>query len=228
MKKLTLLLLSAATLIALSFTLGTPAFEGKITYEINVDGGNMPPEAMAMFAGSEIVIYVKGEKSRSEMNMGMQNTITISDTKAGTSVLLMEIMGNKYKIKSDPKKEEKTPEVTVKYLDETKTIAGYKCKKAELTFKDEAGNPQATGIWYTEDITNYMGNSKKNFQFRGIKGMPLEYEMSAERGMKMKMTAKTINKEVVPDSKFEIPADYKESTMEDVQKDMMKMMGGQH
>jgi len=40
----------------------------------------------------------------------------------------------------------------------------------------------------------------------------------------MKMTAKTVSKEEVADSKFEIPAGYKETTTEDLQKEMMKMM----
>lgn len=228
-KKITPLLLSAAILIAFSFTGTIAEFEGKVTYEISVEGGNMPPEAMAMFAGSNLNVYIKGTKSRSDVNMGMQNTTTISDTKTNSSVMLMDMMGNKYKIKSEPPKEEKTPDIVVKEMSDTKTIAGYKCKKAEITFKDEAGNQQVTNVWFTEEISNHMGSNSRSSQFKGIKGMPLEYEMNAERGMKMKMTAKTVSKESVSDSKFDIPSDYKETTMEDLQKEMMKMMqGGQH
>jgi GLPGLI family protein len=228
MNKITLLLLSSAAIIAFSFTGAT--FEGKITYEVNMEGANMPPEAQAMFAGSELTIYIKNSKSRSDINMGMQKTTTISDTKTNTTVTLMEMMGSKYKILSDPKKEEKTEDIKVKYLDDTKTIAGYKCKKAELSFKDDTGKQQATTIWYSEEITNHLGQSNRNKQFRGIKGMPLEYEMSGDRGMTMKMTAKTVSKENVPDSKFEVPSGYKETTLEDLQKEMMKgmMQGGDH
>lgn len=226
MKKITFCLLSIATLIAFSFTGTDAGFEGKIVYEINVEGGNMPPEAMAMFAGSELTVYVKGSRSRSDVNMGMQNTTTISDSKTNTSVMLMDMMGYKYQIKSDPKKEEKAPDVTVKETSDTKTIAGFKCKRAEMTLKDEAGTPMTSNVWFTEEISNYMGASARNSQFKAIKGMPLEYEMSAERGMKMKMSATSISKESVPDSKFEIPAGYKETTMEDMQKDLMKMMQG--
>lgn len=226
MKKLTFLFLCAATILAFSFIGTTAGFEGKVTYEISVDGGNMPPEAMAMFAGSELTIYVKGTKSRSDMTLGMQNTTTISEAKSGSSVTLMDVMGNKYKIKTEPGKDEKAPDVTVKETSDTKTIAGYLCKRAELTFKDETGNTQVTNIWYTEDITNHMGNNAMSPQFKAIKGMPLEYEMNAERGMRMKMTAKTVSKETVDDKKFDISADYKETTMEDMQRDMMKMMQG--
>ena len=107
MKKISLFLLVAAAIVAFSFTTSTPEFEGKISYEITVDAGNMPPEAVAMFEGSELNVYIKGTKSRSDVSMGFQNTSTISDTKTNTSVTLMDIMGNKYKIKSDPTKDEK-------------------------------------------------------------------------------------------------------------------------
>lgn len=231
MKKISLFLLVAAAIVAFSFTTSTPEFEGKISYEITVDAGNMPPEAVAMFEGSELNVYIKGTKSRSDVSMGFQNTSTISDTKTNTSVTLMDIMGNKYKIKSDPTKDEKSPDVSVKYMDDTKEIAGYKCKKAVITYKDKSGNEQVTSIYYTEEISNYTGNDSRNSMFKNIKGMPLEYEMRAERGMKMKMTAKTISKEKVSDSKFDIPSDYKETTAEDIQKEMMKKMqqgGGDH
>ena len=211
-----------------SFT-GTE-FEGKVNFEISMDGSKMPPEAMTMFEGSELTIYIKAGKSRSEVKMGPSNYTTISDSKTNVSYMLMEMMGKKYKIKSEPAKTDKASEATVKYLDDTKDIAGYKCKKAEVSFKDNASEKQTTIIWYTEEISNQMGHDSRSAQFKDIKGMLLEYEMNAERGMKMKMTAKKVSKEPVPDSKFEIPADYKETTIEEMQKEMMKggMQGGQH
>lgn len=54
--------------------------------------------------------------------------------------------------------------------------------------------------------------------------MPLEYESLADRGMKMKMTAKSITKESVSDSKFEIPSDYKEIKSDDIYKEMKELM----
>jgi len=231
MKKMVLSLLVAASLVTFSFTVPPSEFEGKINYSISVDMANMPPEAQAMFSGSELDVYIKGTKSRSDVSMGFQKTSTISDVKSGTSVMLMDVMGNKYKIISDPKKDEKKTDISVKYLDETKEIAGYKCKKAEITYKDKSGaGEMVSTIYYTEEISNYMGNDSRSSQFKDIKGMPLEYEMKADRGLKMKMTAKSVSKEKVPDSQFDIPADYKETTVEDMQKDMMKMMqgGGQH
>ena len=232
MKKIILLTTIAIFSICNFSFIGTD-FEGKIVYTVDVDNPNMPPEAKAMMAGSELNIYIKGTKTRSDMNMGFQNTTTIADSKTKTSVMLMEVMGNKYKIITDPNKKEtdKAPDVSVKYLDETKEIAGYKCKKAEITFKDKSGNSRVTNIYYSEEITNHLGNDNRSAQFKDLKGMPLEYEIVADRGMTMKMMAKSVSKESVADSKFDIPSGYKETTIEDMQKEMMKMMqegGGQH
>lgn len=226
MKKVTSFIICLSAIAMLAFS--GAAFEGKITYEIAIEGGDMPPEAKAMFADSKLNVHIKGVKSRADVIMGFQNTSTISDSKANTSIMLMDIMGSKFKIKADPKTEGKATDVSVKYLPETKEIAGYKCKKAEITFKDESGQKQLTTVYYTEEIGNHLG-SNQNAQFKGIKGMPLEYELSADGGMKMKMTAKKVSKESVNDSMFDIPSDYKETTLEDLQKDMMqKMQGGQH
>src|ERR1035437_3641084 len=227
MKKSYLFLLSLAAIAAFSFTNYTSDFEGKIVYSISVEGANLPPEAKSMFEGSEMTTYIKEAKSRTDMNMGFQNTTTITDGKTKTSVVLMEIMGNKYKIKNDEstkKDSDLKPDATVKYLDDTKEIAGYKCKKAEVAYNDKSGAAQSTTIYYTEDISNHMGYDSKNSPFKDIKGMPLEFEVNAQNGMKMKMMAKSVSKESVPASKFDIPNDYKETTIEDMQKDMQKMM----
>lgn len=221
--------ISAFALLTLlvSFTGTDKSFEGKIVYEISMEGANLPPEAQAMFAGSEMTLYIKGQKTRSEMNMAFQNTISISDRKANTSVTLMDVMGNKYLIKNDVTKEnEKTPEVTVKEMDETKTIAGYKCKRADLTFKDKNGKDQSSTVYYSEELVNLMGYDKRSYQFKSIKGMPLLYTVNTENGMTMKMEAKSVSKEAIPDNKFEIPTGYKETTMEELQKEMMKNMSG--
>jgi GLPGLI family protein len=212
-----------AFFVGFSFT--TVPFEGKLTYDVSVTGATLPEQAKAMFAGSKITLYIKGMNARTEMEMAMQTTISIADNKEKTSVTLMDLMGHKFMIKSDHKKEaEKAPEVTVKELNETKTIAGYFCKKAEVFFKDKSGKEQSTFLFYSEEIANQMGNDKNNYFLQSIKGMPLEYEIHSTNGMVMKMTATSISKEEVPNSKFAIPEGYKETTQEDLKKEMMELM----
>lgn len=200
-------------------------FEGTVTYSISFEGSGLPPEALAMFKGSETVTYIKSDKFRVDMNMPMQSSTFIMDNKSKNIVSLMDIMGKKYLIKmneSDIKKEQETaPEILIKYTEETKMIAGYKCKKAEITSKESNG--AAIDVFYSEEIPT---NDIKPV-YKGLKGFPLEYSIN-QGGMEMKLTAKNISKEKVSDSKFEIPKEgYIVTTVEELQNAMMKEMGGQ-
>jgi GLPGLI family protein len=189
------------------------AFEGTIVYSIDVNGDALPPEAKQMFTGSEMTVALKGQKSRTDLKMGMQQTTAVSDAKAKTGFTLMDVMGQKFKI--NIKADDKLPAVKVKELSETKTIAGYLCKKAEVTAD---GSTEPFIVYYTEEIANTGYNS----QIKGIKGYPLEFEV-LQGGMKISYTAKSVNKEKIEDSRFEVETkDYKEVTRED----LMKMFGG--
>lgn len=198
-------------------------FEGVVTYSISFEGAGLPPEAMAMFKGSETVTYIKPDKLRVDMTMPMQSSSFITDNKNKNYVSLMDIMGKKYLIKMNGPdlKNDSAPETIIKYTGETKTIAGYKCKKAEITGKEIKGN--AVEVFYTEEI---LTNEIKPV-YEGLKGFPMEYSIN-QGGMKMKLTAKTVSKEKVPDSKFEIPKEgYIVTTLEELQNTMMKQMGPQ-
>ncbi len=141
MKKLLLaisLMLSIATIAQKK-----PAFEGIVVYDMSFDGAGLPPEALSMLKGSTITAYIKGDKRRMDTSTPTASQSSIIDEKNKTSINLMDIMGQKYLIKmneDDVKKEsENNPISSIKYLEETKTIAGYKCKKAEIAVKDKAG-----------------------------------------------------------------------------------------
>ena len=75
--------------------------EGSVTYSVNFEG--MPPEQAGMMKGTEMKMYFKDKKSRSEFSNAFFNTITISDE--NTSTTLMEQMGQKqfYKLKKEKK-----------------------------------------------------------------------------------------------------------------------------
>ena len=121
-------------------------FEGVVTYAISFENSGLPPEALEMLKGAESVVYIKGDKRRVDMNTAMQSTSSIMDNKTKIVLMAMDIMGQKYLIRmneADLKKEKETaPAITIKYLDETKEIAGYKCKKAEITTKSKEGKHQ--------------------------------------------------------------------------------------
>lgn len=195
-------------------------FEGTIVYALNFDEAGLDPASASMLQGREMTIYIKGDKSKLEMDMGMMKTSTITDAKTGNVVTLMDIMGQKMALKMTKEEIEKqrgeVKEPTIKYTDETKEIAGYKCKKAIAVTED--GDELA--IFYTDEIIGSAGTT--NNQFKGLKGFPLEYQAN-QNGLKMLVTAKSVKPGKVDDSKFKISSEYKEVTQEQLQ----NMFGGQ-
>jgi GLPGLI family protein len=195
--------------------------EGSIVYTMNIDG--LPPEAAAMMQGMETRIFVKGDKTKSEVVNPFSTTISISDNKTKDVVTLMDIMGQKYMIKS--KIEEPTtdkngkPEIKIKKLNDSKTIAGYKCKNAEVSVKDKKSRESHTSIvWYTTEAG--LGYEAS---FNGLGGLPLEYEMKRD-GRKIQMSCKSVSFDKVPDSTFDIPEGYTETTQAELEQ-MFKGMG---
>ena len=223
-------LIVAISLVLSGITMTTAqtkaTFEGSVIYDMSFDGANLPPEATAMLKGSTITTYIKGDKRRMDTSTPVSSQSSIIDEKNKTIINLMDIMGQNYLIKmneADVKKEsESTPVPTIKYIEETKTIAGYKCKKAEITVKDKDGKEETTTIFYTEDLPS----SDFRPTYKGLKGFPMEFTID-QGGMKITLVATKVSKETVADTKFDPPKDgYKETTLEELQKEMLKM-GGQ-
>jgi len=203
------------------------SFEGVITYTMKY-GGDVPPQAASMMQGSTFKIYTKGDKSRVECSFAMGKTVTISDRSTKQSVSISDMMGRKYEVKNDGTKknpDDKAPDI--KYLDDTKTVAGYTCKHAQATVTSKGGEAYTSDIFYTDQLpyAEDMG------QYKGLKGFPLSFE-TKQRGMSIYFTAESVTKQSVPDSLFSIPTTgYKvynsqQEAMQDMQKGSMKSGGG--
>lgn len=205
-------------------TLAQKSFEGTINYGLSYE--DLPAEMAAMEAmlPDEMTIQIKGQQSRMEQSLGMgMSQITITDMKKGSGVLLMDLMGKKMAMEMSKeelekmdknKKSQKKPEF--KYVDGSKDIAGYKCKRALVVMEGSA----ELEIYYTEELPK--GASKT---YEGLNGFPLEYTI-AQGPMKIKVTAEKVKQEKLDNSLFDIPSGYDKITFEEFQKQMGGMMGG--
>lgn len=218
MKKIIKFIPALVLLLNFQFALaGDKIKEGKVTFEITIDNAEEMNDQMLAMMPKEMVVYFKGDNSRGEMDMMGGKVITITDGKTGESTSCMDIMGKKQAIKStkeDAEKErEKLGEYEVKHSDETKEIAGYKCKKATVVFKD----PEKSGpidIWYTDELE--ASNSAK-YSWKGIDGYMMEFSVN-QKGMGMKFTCTEVKKQEVKDDMFKIPEGYTVMTQEEVMK----------
>ena len=194
--------------------------EGKITFEITIENEEEMGDQMLAMMPKEMIVYFKGEKSRGEMEMMGGKIITITDGKEGESISCMDLMGKKQAIKTTKEEAEKEKakmgEYDVKLSDETKEVAGYKCKKATVVFKDpEKSSP--IEIWYTNDLE--VSNSEK-YSWKEIDGYMMEFSVD-QKGMGMKFTCTEVKKQDVKDDMFNVPEGYTVITQEE----MMKQYG---
>ncbi len=225
MKKLIIPVILTALLPFLIPAVATAApkpFEGIITYKITYPDSKFTESQLAMFP-KLVTVSVKGTKSRTQMQMNGMSTVEIKDYDEKTSVTLLDIMGQKMAIKktsADIEKEMKSDATpSVQLTNETKVIAGYMCKKAIITINDD-GKKSVFEAFFTEEL----GGNNVNFDnpiFKDIKGVMLEFSLR-ENEMNMLFTATSVDKKSISSKEFEIPSDYKPTTLDE----MKNMFGG--
>ncbi|TVR41419.1 MAG: DUF4412 domain-containing protein [Cryomorphaceae bacterium] len=205
------------------FNLNAQSFEGVITYKITYE--NLPEE-MAPYASmlpSQSITTMKGEMTKLEqpLSMGMKQT-TIMDNAAETGVMLMDMMGQKMAVVLDQESrkemrgEDDVPDF--EYVNETKNIAGYDCKKAIMRVEED-GQEIVLEIYYTDKLT-----SSKNSSLPGLKGFPLKYSTSTGQFI-MTLEAESVEKRKVSEDEFSIPDGYTHMDFNEFQKTMGAMGG---
>jgi hypothetical protein len=199
-------------------------FDGVITYKISYPDSKFSEAQLNMFP-KVMTVSIKGSKARTEMNVGGGTTIEILDYVAKTKVALINMMGQKFAIKQTAQEIEKEnaeqPKGTVNVTNETKSIAGYNCKKAIVT-SDEDGIKSTFEVWFTEEL----GGKDANFDnplYKDINGVMLEFLIKTPQ-ITMKLNATSVEKKAVSAKDFEIPADYTLTTQEELKS---KFGGGQ-
>ena len=225
MKKLltgfTMLFIAMVTLMPLAKAQKAP-FIGTVVYDVTL-AGDVPEQAKSMMP-TEMTMKVSPDKMIMVMHSSMMDIKNIFDAPAQVMNTLMDMMGQKFNIKniaSDLADQKKKAGMvtTVKPTTETKTIAGYTCKKAIVTVKSNQSAEQTYDVYFLEDFDV----SKFNFgnTLPEVNGLALEFTMP-QGPFALKMTARSVKKENIAVSEFVIPTDYKQVTTEELK----TMFGG--
>ena len=219
MKKI-LSVLTFAFMISVFFPVmvhaGGKPFEGVITYKITITDSKFSESQLSMFPKS-MTVSVKGTKSKTELSSGMGTQIEITDYSDKTKTSLLNMMGQKYAIKQTAeeikKENEKEPKATVELTGETKTLAGYMCKKALVTTEQD-GEKTTYEVWYSEEL--YMKDMNfDNPVYKDINGALMEFTTKTPQ-FSMKFVVSGIEKKSIAAKEFEIPSDYKLTTKEEL------------
>ncbi len=187
--------------------------EGVIVYAASVVDQSNP---MASMAPSKMTIKFKDNKSSAEMSagMGLFTTCFISNPSTKTLTQLVKLLNKKFSLVLDHPaivKENEAYKFELTPCKETKLIAGYKCEKAHIKMLDESGSE--FDVFYTKDLAIENPNFANPFHM--IDGVLMEYQMK-KFGLEMKFTAKSVKKEDVDDSEFELPAEFKPISAEEM------------
>lgn len=190
---------------------------GYILFSMQYSESGLSKEEMAMLPEQSEWWFKGGKmKMRMPMGMGMQSDVLVMEDKV---FLLMDLMGNKMAMKTDREEMEKQVGKNKKYKlksksAETKTIAGYECRKAIMGAEGE----KDMMVWYTDKI---KGAGSWYYQMDELDGFPLEFSMKTNE-IDIRMVAKEVKLETVSDDVFSVPEGYKVMS----QSEMMQMMGG--
>jgi hypothetical protein len=161
-------------------------------------------------------VYIKGNKSRSEITTSNFSSTVIFDANTGFGVILKEVSGQKLLIRLNPdnwkERNSQWDGIVYKPTGETKEIAGYKCMKATGQTRSGA----EITVFYTKDII--PENKEYEPPFRNLDGLPLEYELT-NGNVRIKYRVSRISLNPIPASKFDIPkSGYREMNYEESKK----------
>ena len=197
------LLIGCTVLFSFTKTFAQKKFtEGTIVYNVTVNTNDPKPKIGDGLDGATNTVYIKGKMNRSELVSVFGAQSTIIDGKTGNITVLKEYGDKKYMIKMTPgdwiEYNQKYDSVTFTYENETKTIAGYICKKAIGKLK----NGETFTVYYTTELIP----ENQDFQYttKSLPGLALEYETIMGKN-KVTFTASSVNFNPVPIAKFDLP-----------------------
>lgn len=196
--------------------------EGVITYELEYLGD---PNEIPIISLLPTEMTVKFNKNHSiqtiEGWMGIFRMVGIVDAKEETKSALLKIMADKY-VCSSKIDEDKTFGFNpmngkrIQYTNKTKKIAGYKCKKAIISWGLESFD-----IYYTDKIK--INGANWNNPYPEIDGVLLEYQAEIF-GIKTIYTASSVEEKSIDNLEFVISEEYKKVSYEKMDSVINKLM----
>ena len=218
MKRFSLLFVIVIASLSFVQVKAQKVFKGKIVYSIKYEGRELTPnEKMQLPTTTEFLFGDNIIKNKTITPMG--DITVIQDIANKKTIMLMDLMGQKLAI-TEPDTVEVKKDENIKFTkkDESKTIAGYKCKKIIISKGDTTME-----VFYAVDLELPKGTKLFGFDER-LMNIPLEYTMPSQ-DEELSVVYKA--KEVIPMKKikkkeFKIPPGYQQVTKEELK----KMFGG--
>lgn len=228
-RKSYLLILPLALFFLLKFSScggESKVYQGTIEFDVTYPYFN-PSGFMASLLPEKMTMKFKGNKYKTQVKRGKAfSSAFIVDCDAKTLTTLFQFGSQrKYSLMDDAQVQEqiktKFPKPEYMHTNEGDSVVGFLCRKSIAMFNDQMGQPEAT-LLYTDRIG--IENPNWCMPYHEIKGVFLVYELE-QFGLRMRFTATKFNDEPVEDAEFEVPANYKNVPVNDLEKEMEDMFG---
>jgi GLPGLI family protein len=188
-------------LLSLSVNAQKKITEATVAYDITVSSKDGKPTAFDFMNGATSTIYFKGSSYCQEQVFSDGTIRTIFDGNTQSSVVLKEVNGNKTRSENNAEslknKDARYESVVFTPDPETRTIAGYLCKKLTATMP----SGMILTIYYTPDLmpgaNNYEPYLKKT------PGLALRYSMES-KNYTIYYQASLVKLAPVPAEKFKV------------------------
>ncbi|MCW3111839.1 MAG: hypothetical protein JWR18_235 [Segetibacter sp.] len=205
MKKTLITSILAILFFAKSFAQETKIISDcTVNYDISVQDPKVDALVQKAMAGTTKVLYVKGARTRTDLETPNFKQTMIYDSKTDSTIILRELGNSKYisYLDGNKRKEKNKKYEGIKFTktNEKKTILGYDCNKVIANLTDGS----TYDVYYTNSIV--PSTTEYEYQFRDLPGFVLEYEAEFEHGKtKVKFSASKISLVPVPVAKFDVP-----------------------
>ncbi|MDA3866754.1 MAG: hypothetical protein PF489_08415 [Salinivirgaceae bacterium] len=187
--------------------------EYTITYEQSKEENPlvnlMPTQMNFYFTDDKVLTQIEGW-------MGIFKSHQLSSLQDSTNILLMKLLDKKFyftrKLSEDPLAFEKVNILKLDYIEKDTLYKDYKCKQVLAEVMVDSVRRQFRFL-YTNDIK--VNSPNRNNPFSQIPGVLMKFNMNF-RGIAMQMEFKDYRDTTFTESTFEIPADYKEVSREEM------------
>ena len=177
--------------------------ECTVTYQISLEEPNLNKDVEKVLQQSSKTVYIKGNDSRVDLISPSLLQSIIYDKSNGSAVILREFGNNKFLTRMSSTEwrlaNKQYDGMTIHFVNESKTILGYECKKAVLNLKDSS----IYNIYYATAIAPSVREFE--FQFKDVPGFVLEFDVKEQSTSIVRYKATKINLSPVQASKYDIP-----------------------
>ena len=190
--------------------------EGVIEYELKVLDNNNPILTTDLLPRTMITRFKNNCMSQElSAGMGMFSTSFVSNLEKKSVYQTLQMLGKKYTYVADSVQLidiiNKEPVLKFELVPGQKVIAGFNCKKAIAKYVD--GSKAPIEVYYTEEIS--VKDPNFYFNYNEIKGVLMEFNVTRYM-IEMRLTAKSVKNEEVPDSYFNVDSSSKIVSLEEM------------